>query len=72
MSENEARKILSDYKEVDDDTGKTYGYIIQECCGKDGDGYLFQCKAEGVEYDNTQTLPILAVYPDGTVLTLPL
>ena len=71
MTENEARHILSNYRELDDDTGEEYGYIIQECCGKDGEGYVFRCKAEGAEYDETQDLPLLAVYPEGMVLIIP-
>ena len=71
MTENEARDILSHFRELDDDTGEEYGYIIQECCGKDGEGYVFRCKAEGAEYDETQDLPLLAVYPEGMVLIIP-
>ncbi len=72
MTEKEARDILSGYREIDDDTGERYGYTIQECCGKDGDGYLFRCRAEGVEYSGTDDLPILAVYPDKTVIAVPI
>lgn len=75
MTEKEARKILQDYRETDDDTGEEYGYVIQECCGTDGDGFVFQCKVEGVDYDAldavTGNLPLLAVYPDGTVVNVP-
>ena len=75
MTENEARTILQDYREMDDDTGEEYGYVIQECCGKDGEGYVFQCKIEGVDYDTLddvmRNLPLMAVYPDGTVANIP-
>lgn len=76
MTENEARKILQDYRETDDDTGEKYGYVIQECCGTDGDGFVFRCKIEGVDYDALDAvmgnLPLMAVYPDGTVVNVPL
>ena len=75
MTENEARTILQDYRETDNDTGEEYGYVIQECCGKDGEGYVFSCKIEGVDYDTLddvmRNLPLIAVYPDGTVVNVP-
>ena len=43
MTEQEAREILQKFREKDDDTGEEYGYIIQECCGRDGTGYVFRC-----------------------------
>ena len=61
MTEQEAREILQKFREKDDDTGEEYGYIIQECCGKDETGYVFRC-----------SLPLMAVYPDGTVLNTPI
>ena len=30
MTENEARTILQDYRETDNDTGEEYGYVIQD------------------------------------------
>ena len=75
MTENEARTILQDYRETDNDTGEEYGYVIQECCGKAGEGYVFRCKIEGVDYDTLddvmRNLPLIAVYPDGTVVNVP-
>ncbi len=75
MTENEARAILQDYRETDNDTGEEYGYVIQECCGKDSEGYVFRCKIEGVDYDTLddvmRNLPLIAVYPDGTVVNVP-
>lgn len=72
MTEKEARKILQDYHETDDNTDEEYGYVIQECCGTDGNGYVFRCKAEGVEYGKDTNLPLIAVYPDGTVIPVPI
>lgn len=72
MTEQEARKILKSYRETDDDTGEKYGYIIQESCGKDGEGYIFRCKAEGVDYSPKDNLPLIGVYPDGTVISIPI
>lgn len=72
MTEQEARNILKNFRETDDDTGEQYGYIIQKCCGKDGNGYVFQCKVEGMEYKPTDQLPLLAVYPDGTIMNVPI
>ena len=75
MTQNEARTILRDYCETDNDTGEEYGYVIQECCGKDGEGYVFRCKIEGVDYDTLDDVmrnpPLIAVYPDGTVVNVP-
>ena len=74
MTKEEATKILSAYREIDD-TGEEYGYIIQEYVGKDDGAYIFRCKVEGVDYDSLtgifMNLPLMAVYPDGTVLTVP-
>lgn len=72
MTEQEAREILQKFREKDDDTGEEYGYIIQECCGRDGTGYVFRCKAEGDVYGKDASLPLMAVYPDGTVLNTPI
>ena len=72
MTEQEARKSLQGYQEIDDDTGEKYGYIIQESCGKDGEGYIFRCKVEGVDYSPKDNLPLLGVYPDGTVISIPI
>ena len=72
MTEQEAKKVLQEYRDTDDYTGEKYGYIIQESCGKDGDGYIFRCKAEGVDYAPEDNLPLLGVYPDGTVISVPI
>lgn len=71
MTEQEARKILTDYREIDDDTGEKFGYFIQNCVGKKENAFYFECKVEGVEYHDGDKLPIVAVFPDGSVLVLP-
>ena len=75
MNKEEAKKILSMYRETDDDTGEEFGYIIQDYVTKDGEAYIFRCKVEGVDYDSLTgifvNLPLIAVYPDGTVLNIP-
>ena len=72
MTEQEARAILQKFRKKNEDTGKEYGFIIQECCGRDGDGYVFQCKAEGFAYGKDAKLPLIGVYPDGEILSLPI
>lgn len=71
MTEKEARKILSDYREIDPDTGESYGYIIQESDGRYGDAFVFLCKIEGLEYDAPPDLVPVEVHPDGRVYVLP-
>lgn len=75
MTERDARRILSAYREVDDETGNEYGYVIQKCCGKDGEGYIFQCEIEDVNYDDLDAVfrsyPLIGVYPDGLVVQIP-
>ena len=75
MTKEEAKKILSMYRETDDDTREEYGYIIQDYVGKDGEAHIFRCKVEGIDYDSLTgifaNLPLMAVYPDGTVLNVP-
>lgn len=74
MTEQEARNVLAAYREVDEDTGEEYGYTIQKYCGE-SNAHVFQCKVEGVDYDalepEMRDLPLMAVFPDGTVETLP-
>lgn len=72
MTEQEARKILQNFREIDDDTDEEYGYIIQECCGKNESAYVFRCKAEGAVYGKDTNLPLMAVYPDGSVIAIPI
>ena len=75
MTKEEAKKILSAYREIDDDTNEEYGYIIQDYVGEDDEAYIFRCKIEGVDYDSLTGIfanfPLMAVYSDGTVLTVP-
>lgn len=71
MTEQEARKVLEMYRETDDDTGEDYGYIIRNYIGKREDAFYFECKVEGVEYSDSDKLPIVAVFPDSFVLVLP-
>jgi hypothetical protein len=66
MTEKETKKILDGYREADEDTGESYGYKILEGLGRDGDGFVFRCKADGV--DDTC---VMGVYPGGTVLCVP-
>lgn len=72
MTENEARKILLEYREEDDETGEMYGFDIDCLVGKNGDGFVFRCKADGVTYDSVEEFPLYGVYPDGTVLCVPM
>lgn len=75
MTEKEARKVLAAHREVDEDTGEEYGYTIQKYCGESDHAHVFQCKVDGVDYDTLEPemrdLPLMAVFPDGTVETLP-
>lgn len=71
MTEKEARQKVEAYREIDEDTGEEYGYIVQRYCGRVGDGYAFECKATDVPYAEDDILPLLAVYPDGRILNLP-
>lgn len=71
MTEKEARQKVEAYREIDEDTGEEYGYIVQRCCGRDRDGYVFECKVADVLYAEGDILPLLAVYPDGTILYPP-
>ena len=73
MTKEEAKKILSAYRETDD--GEEYGYIIQDYVGEDDKVHIFRCKVEGVDYDSLTgvfaNLPLIAVFPDGTILNIP-
>ena len=78
MTEHEARKILENYREVDEDTGEKYDHKIIRCLGSDGDGYIFECKSNG--YLDLKTMTFVespdaayevAVYSDGTVVCIP-
>ncbi len=75
MTEQDARRILLNYREVDDETGNEYGYVIRKCCGKDGEGYIFQCEISDVNYDDLDAVfrsyPLIGVYPDGLVVQIP-
>lgn len=71
MTEQEAREILAAYREIDDNTGEDYGYIIQNCIGMKDDSFFFECKVEGVKYHNGDQLPVIAVFPDKSVFVLP-
>lgn len=66
MTEKEAKAILETYQETDEDTGEIYGYEVLDCLGTDGDGFVFECRAEGAE--NTCDM---GIYPDGTILNIP-
>ena len=66
MTEQEARKILGDYRELDEDTGEKYSYDILKCLGADCNGFVFECRADGV--DGTC---VMGVYPGGVVLCAP-
>lgn len=72
MMEKEARKILEEYREFDDNTGETYRYIIQRSAGNDANAFFFESKIEGYEYQQGTILPMIATYSDGRVLSLPL
>lgn len=78
MTEEEARTILENYREVDDDTGEEYSHKIICCLGSDNDYYIFKCKSDGcldlktgsfVKSENASYE--VAVCPDGTVLGIP-
>lgn len=78
MTELEARTILENYREVDDDTGEEYGHKVICCRGGDNDGYVFECSSEGcldlktgVFVKSTTATYEVAVYPDGAVICLP-
>ena len=78
MTEFEARTILENYREADDDTGEEYGHNISRCRGSDNDGYIFECKSNGyldlktgMFVKSTNATYQVAVYPDGTVICLP-
>lgn len=78
MTELEARTILENYREADDDTGEEYGHKIIRCLGGDNDGYIFECKSDGyldlnagVLVKSTNATYQVAVYPDETVICLP-
>ena len=78
MTELEARTILENYREADDDTGEEYGHKIIRCLGGDNDGYIFECKSDGyldlnagVLVKSTNVTYQVAVYPDETVICLP-
>jgi len=66
MTEKEARAILESYQETDEDTGEKYGFCILKSLGADGDGFAFECKADGAESSCT-----MGVYPGGEVLCIP-
>ena len=65
MTEKEAKKILLDYRECDDN-GAEYGYRILSSIGADGNGFVFECCADG----ETEKC-LMGVYPNNTILTLP-
>lgn len=71
MTKQEAKKILETYREIDDDTGEEYGYIIQSYNGEFNGDFEFSCKAEGVKYKPTDTLPLVVVCSDGKVVFPP-
>ena len=78
MTELEARTILENYREVDDDTGEEYGHEIIRCLGGDNGSYIFECKSggyldlkTGVFVESSTVTYEVAVYPDGTVICLP-
>lgn len=78
MTEQEARKILEEYREFDEDTGEKYGHKIIRCLGSNRDCYIFQCKSNGYLDLNTMTFVEspdatyeVAVYLDGTVICIP-
>lgn len=70
MTEREARTILENYREVDEDTGEEHKYIIRYCAGNDANAFFFECKIEGYEYQQGVILPMIAVYSDGRILSL--
>lgn len=69
MTKEEAENQLINYCEKYDDMEIRYSII--EYCGMDGDGYLFRCKAVGVTYGPQDHYPLIGVYPDGNILSLP-
>ena len=66
MTEAEARKVISAYREYDEATDSEYGFRILECIEQSGSGFLFKCQPD----ECTETC-MLAVYPGGLVLTPP-
>lgn len=66
MTEAEARKVISAYREYDEETDSEYGFRILECIEQSESGFLFKCQPD----ECTETC-ILAVYPGGLVLTPP-
>ena len=78
MTEHEARTILENYREVDEDTGEEYGHNIIRCLGSDNDGYIFECRSNGhldlktgLFVEDPNATYQMAVYPDETVNCLP-
>ena len=69
MTEEKARKILENYKKVNEVTGEIYfdGLIVVEHLGKN----KFLCKRKGVEYKSVLDMPEFYVRDDGNVLLLP-
>ena len=49
MSEKEARAILQDYWEEDEDTGEEYSLTVKECIYSDGVQFVFRCELDGQE-----------------------
>lgn len=67
MTKEEAKKILEQYQEIDDDTGEKINIIIHKYLGNN----IFRCKEEGIAYDNELEMPEYFVADDGNVFVLP-
>lgn len=78
MTEQEARTILENYNDIDDNTGEEYNHTIIRCLGGDNDGYIFECGSNGsldlkagMFVETTSATYEVAVYSDGTVVCIP-
>ena len=72
MTENEARNLLEQDVETNEDTREFWSLNVLDVIGKTGNGYVFNCIEDGVNKDDYTILPKYAVFPDGTILVVPI